>query len=99
MVKHEVREKLLTKLRISHQALSKRAKRLKEKHGPMTTDEAVYIVAHLEGIDLSRYLPLQYLDRIRSMIPRETREREFDRPAVLKPKSKQKKETKYITHS
>jgi hypothetical protein len=94
VVKREVREKLLTKLGISHQALSKRARRLKEKYGPMTTDEAVYIIAHLEGIDLSRYLPLQALDRIRSMIPRETKNREFGREASPKAKSNQKKRTK-----
>ena len=94
MVKREVREKLLTKLRISHQALSKRAKRLKEKYGPMTTDEAVYIIAHLEGIDLSRYLPLQSLDRIRSMIPRETKRTEFALENSPKAKSKQKRRNK-----
>ncbi len=91
MVKREVREKLLTKLGITHQALSKRGKLLKEKYGPMTTDEAVYITAHMEGIDLSRYLPLQSLDRIRSMIPRETKDKEFNREVPPKAKSKQKK--------
>jgi hypothetical protein len=94
VVKREVREKLLTKLAISHQGLSKRARRLKEKYGPMTTDEAVYIIAHLEGLDLSRYLPLQSLERIRSMIPRETKNREFDREASPKAKPKQKKRNK-----
>lgn len=71
MVNSEIRESLLKKLKISKQALSQRANRLKEKHGPMTTDEAVYIIAHMEGIDLSRQLPLTMLDRIRALIPRE----------------------------
>ncbi|MDP2930407.1 MAG: hypothetical protein Q8N56_02240 [bacterium] len=71
MIKREVRESLLEKLKISKQALSQRANRLKEKHGPMTTEEAVYIIAHTEGVDLSKYLPLAMLDRIRSLIPRE----------------------------
>lgn len=71
MVKREIRESLLKKLKISKQALSQRANRLKEKHGPMTTDEAVYIIAHIEGIDLSKQLPLAMLDRIRALVPRE----------------------------
>jgi hypothetical protein len=70
MVNKAVREQLLAKLRISKQALSQRAKKLKDAHGPMTTDEAVYVIAHSEGIDLSRYLPLASLDRIRSLVPR-----------------------------
>ncbi|MHB8779603.1 MAG: hypothetical protein ACYC6R_17870 [Anaerolineales bacterium] len=71
MVKREIRESLLKKLKVSKQALSQRANRLKEKHGPMTTDEAVYIIAHLEGIDLSKQLPLATLDKIRALVPRE----------------------------
>jgi hypothetical protein len=71
VVNREIRESLLRKLKISKQALSQRANRLKEKHGPMTTDEAVYIIAHIEGIDLSKQLPLTVLDRIRSLVPRE----------------------------
>lgn len=71
MVNRVVREKLLKQLGISHQALSKQAKRLKKLHGPMSTEEAVYVIAHTSGIDLSRALPLATLDRIRSLIPRE----------------------------
>ncbi len=71
MVKREIREALLKKLKISKQALSQRANRLKDKHGPMTTDEAVYIIAHMERIDLSKYLPLALLDKIRALVPRE----------------------------
>jgi len=37
----------------------------------MTTDEAVYIIAHTEGINLAKYLDLATLDRVRAMIPRE----------------------------
>jgi len=73
VVNKSVRRELLARLKISHQALSQRAKRLKEKHGPMTTDEAVYVIAHQEGIDLGRYLPLDILDRIRSLVPREVK--------------------------
>lgn len=71
MVNKEIRTKLLSQLAISPQALSQRAARIKSKHGPMTTDEAVYVIAHIEGIDLSRYLVLNVLDRIRSLIPKD----------------------------
>ena len=71
MVNREVRKELLKKLKITRQALSNKAKRLKAKYGPMTTDEAVYIIAHQENIDLGKYLPLDVLDRIRSLIPKE----------------------------
>jgi hypothetical protein len=37
----------------------------------MTTEEAVYIIAHVEGINLAKYLDLASLDRVRAMIPRE----------------------------
>ena len=37
----------------------------------MTTDEAVYVIAHIEGIDLSKHLSLSMLDRIRALVPRE----------------------------
>lgn len=71
MVNLEVRREIFAKLKISAQALSQRAKRIKNKYGPMTTEEAVYVIAHAEGIDLSKHLPLQVLDRIRSLVPRE----------------------------
>jgi hypothetical protein len=71
LIHREVRRELLGKLKITHQALSLRAKQIKIKYGPMTTDEAVYIIAHAEGVNLSKYLPLETLDRVRSLIPRE----------------------------
>ncbi len=70
MVNSEVRKKLLAMLGISKQALSQRARGFKVKYGPMTTDEAVYVIAHMEGIDLSKDLPLAMQDRIRSLVPR-----------------------------
>lgn len=90
MINKDVRKKLLGNLRITAQALSQRAARIKSKHGPMTTDEAVYLIAHMVGIDLSKYLPLTMLDRIRSLIPKdvsphETRlsiEKKKESPAV-----------------
>lgn len=71
MINKGVRRELFDRLKISRQALNQRAKRLKEKYGPMTTDEAVYVIAHIEGVDLGRYLPLETLDRVRALVPRD----------------------------
>jgi hypothetical protein len=66
-----VRKEVLEKLKISKQALSQRAGRIKKGYGPMTTEEAVYVIAHIQGIDLSKFLPIATLDRIRSLVPKE----------------------------
>ena len=87
MVNKEVRRELLARRKVSRQALNQRAKRLKEKYGPMTTDEAVYVIAHMEGVDLGRYLPLDILDRIRSLVPREVN----PQPAYARQASPKKK--------
>lgn len=79
MVDPEVRKTLLMVLGISPQALSQRAKTLKKKYGPMSSEDAVYVIAHVEGIDLSRFLPLAIQDRIRTLVPRELQ-------ATVKPK-------------
>ncbi len=70
MVNTEIRKQLLAKLRISKQAISQQAKKIKENYGPMTTDEAVYIIAHQNKIDLSKYLSVGQVDRIRSLVPK-----------------------------
>jgi hypothetical protein len=70
MVDKQVRQKLLERLQISPQRLSQRAAKIKDRYGPMTTEEAVYVIAHIEGIDLSRYLHLATLDRVRALVPR-----------------------------
>jgi len=66
-----VKKEILNKLKITPQALSQRAKRIKEKFGPMTTEEAIYVIAHMEGLDLSKFLPIATLDRVRSLVPKE----------------------------
>ncbi len=98
MIKREVRENLLKSLGISKQALSQRANRLKEKHGPMTTEEAVYIIAHMEGIDLSKQLPLAMLDRIRSLIPKEIKQIPEISQASIKKKTNRKSNPKKISY-
>jgi hypothetical protein len=89
MVHREVRRQLLGKLGISKQALSLRANRLKNKHGPMSTDDAVYVIAHMTGIDLSNYLPPETLDRLRSLIPRP-----LTRPVIASQQAKGKSHKK-----
>jgi hypothetical protein len=71
MVNRKVRKLLFEKLRVTPQALSQRAKRIKSGFGPMSTDEAVYVIAHQEGIDLSRHLPIEIIDRVRSLVPKD----------------------------
>lgn len=71
MIDRSVKKLLLAKLNISSQALSQRAKKIKSSFGPMSTEEAVYVIAHQEGIDLSRILSVEIIDRIRSLVPKE----------------------------
>ncbi len=71
MTDRGVRSALLRILNVTPQALSLRAKAMKAKHGPMSTEEAVYVIAHQNGVDLSHYLAPQLIDRIRSLVPRE----------------------------
>ncbi len=78
----KLRKDLLAKIGITKQGLSYRAKKLKELYGPMTTEEAVYVIAHMEGFDLSQYLSISTLDRVRALVPRQP-------PSVKTEKSKQ----------
>lgn len=98
MIKREIRESLLKKLKVSKQALSQRANRLKEKHGPMTTDEAVYIIAHMEGIDLSKQLPLAMLDRIRALVPREVNQSTKILQVSTKKKATKKQKSQQVSY-
>jgi hypothetical protein len=70
MTNKSVQRDLLSHLKVTKQALSHRAKTIKEKFGPMTTEEAVYVIAHMEGLDVSRHLSLDQLDRVRALVPR-----------------------------
>jgi hypothetical protein len=76
-----VRRELLERLGITPQGLSYRAKKIKEAYGPMTTEEAVYVIAHQEGVDLSRHLPIATLDRVRALVPREIPDSRSKSPA------------------
>lgn len=92
MADRRLRSDLLNKLKVSRQALSQRSKRLKETYGPMSTDEAVYVIAHMEGLDISKYLPLTTVDRVRSLVPRDQAAYSVTK-VVSKPKKKVKRPT------
>jgi hypothetical protein len=43
---------------------------MKTDHGPMSTEDATYVIAHQVGLDLTKYLDPGTVNRIRSMIPK-----------------------------
>jgi hypothetical protein len=87
MIERRVKKLLLDMLRITPQALSHRAKRIKSAFGPMSTEEAVYVIAHREGVDLSRFLSIETIDRIRSLVPKEL-PKSSGSPIAARPKDK-----------
>jgi hypothetical protein len=64
-----IRAALLAKLGVTRQALSNRVQLLKSQQ-PMTTEDAVYVIAHNNGIDIGRYLDHETLARVRAIITR-----------------------------
>ena len=92
MIDRSVKKLVLEKAKITSQALSQRAKKIKSSFGPMSTEEAVYVIAHQEGIDLSRILSIDVIDRVRSLVPKEIpkakeiqKSTKSKRPKTLKP--------------
>ena len=59
----------------------------------MSTDDATYVIAHTEGLDLTRFLHPDTVDRVRSLVPRSpaARQRSPDR------KGHRRKSTKPVT--
>lgn len=57
---------LLSKLGIQPSALSKRVKRVKQDV-PMSTEEATYVIAHREGLQIDQYLDRGEVDRVRTL--------------------------------
>ena len=64
----KIKAALLSRLGCSPQALSQRVNIQKKKYGPMSTEDAVYLIAHNEGIDLSKYLKNEIVDSVRGLI-------------------------------
>jgi hypothetical protein len=62
-----VRKALLAKLQVTPQRLSQIAKKRKEEL-PMSTEQAVYTLAHENGIDLSKHLSKEETTEVRSLV-------------------------------
>ncbi len=68
-INRKLRAVLLNKLNVTRQRLSQRVRMVKEHHGPMSTELATYVIAHKEGIDLTKFLSAETVDRVRSLLP------------------------------
>jgi len=66
MTNQKLKKDLLRKLGIQAPALSNRVNKLKSKLS-MCTEDAVYLVAHKEGLKLERYLDPDNISRIRNL--------------------------------
>ena len=64
-----VRTALLAKLKITPQALSLRVQK-KKKLAPMSTEDAIYLIAHDERVPIDKLLPTATLDRLGDLIVR-----------------------------
>ena len=69
-VNKRLRADLLAKLGVTKQRLSQRVQRVRSDHGPMDYEDGAYLLAHMEGMDLTKYLSKEVTDRIRGMVPR-----------------------------
>jgi hypothetical protein len=63
----QLRKDLLAQLGVTPQRLSQLTKQLKQTYGPMSTQEAVCLLAHQRGLDLDRYLDEGKLASIRQL--------------------------------
>ena len=59
---------LLKRLKITKQALSLRVKKVRDKCGPMLYEHAAYVIAHQEGMELTKYLDEATIDKVRGLI-------------------------------
>jgi Swt1-like HEPN len=67
----QLRADLLKQLgNVTPQRLSQLVGEIKRDHGPMNTEDATYVLAHMRGLDLTKYLDKEVVDRLRGMIPR-----------------------------
>lgn len=66
-----LRADLLEKLGVSQQRLSQRVAQVKRLYGPMSTEDGTYVLAHQQGLDLTKYLDVPTVDRVRGLLPKE----------------------------
>lgn len=71
----KLRAELLKKLGgVTPQRLYQLVGELKREHGPMSTEDAMYVLAHMKAIDLTKHIDdREAVDRIRGMVPRGSR--------------------------
>jgi hypothetical protein len=70
-VDRQLRFDLAKKVRLSERRLYELAAKVKSDHGPMGTDDAMYVLAHLNGLDLMRYIDdRDAVDRVRVIVDR-----------------------------
>ncbi len=67
MTNKSLKDALAAKLGVSRQRINQRAHALKV-YVPMTTEDAVYCLAHQEGFALEEYLPAETVDRVRELL-------------------------------
>ena len=91
MIDKKLKKALLDKLRISPQALSQRINKTK-KEFPMIREDADYIIAHEEGIDLSKFLDQHTIQNVQRLISQKTKNN-----TITSKTKNQKKFTKGIT--
>jgi hypothetical protein len=87
MINRRLKQDLLKKLGITHQALSQRAERVK-KEMPMTTEEATYVVAQQEGLSLDKYIDKDTLNKIRQILAQQKQSIEIREPKSKKTQNK-----------
>ncbi len=98
MLHKEVRTQLLVLLG-SPATLTRRKNQIKLQYGPMSSDEAGYVLAHMLEIDLSRYLPNSTIDKVRSLVPQDAGVIRETRPVVQKPPQKKSRRYPLINSS
>ncbi len=91
VINPKLKAELLRRLECSPSALSHRVKIIKTNRGPMSTEEAVYLIAHEQRIDLSKYLEEDTVIRVREILSRKN-----SSTAPLPPAKKQYDKTVYI---
>lgn len=94
MINKKLKKELLKKLNITPSRLSQKVKKIKIEY-PLTTDEAVYIIAQQAGIPLDKYLNHEELIKTRNMINSYNTSKKSEKEITKKPdlkKSNKKKE-------
>jgi len=69
-----LRAALLDRLKVTPQRLSQRVKQVKLERGPMSTEDATYVIAHEQAMDLTKYLDPLTVDRVRGLVARAAQE-------------------------